>query len=212
MPLELFGHRITICSALTMMLSQGSLLLLSYYLPVWFQVVKNVSPIKSGVFYMPSVGSQMIASVLTGILSISLLSPSRPLTDSQISSIETGLLHPLCNCRHDINHHLLRVTHNTHAHLSQRNLDYVPSYQRHWAGHGKPTTVDRRPSRPAAFKSPRWHSILNVQPSTVRRTLHLLRPNSLLEPAWPRAGKIRTGSRCCSSAEGWGYEFPECSE
>ncbi|KAE9380142.1 MFS general substrate transporter [Stipitochalara longipes BDJ] len=67
-PLELFSHRITICASLTMLLAQGPLLLISYYLPVWFQVVKNVSPIMSGVFYMPSVGTQMIASVLTGTL------------------------------------------------------------------------------------------------------------------------------------------------
>ncbi|KAH8800024.1 major facilitator superfamily domain-containing protein [Hyaloscypha sp. PMI_1271] len=67
-PLELFTHRITVCSALTMMLAQGPLLVVSYYLPVWFQVVKNVSPITSGVFYIPSVGTQMISSVLTGIL------------------------------------------------------------------------------------------------------------------------------------------------
>jgi hypothetical protein len=68
-PLELFSHRITICSAITMWLAQGSLLLVSYYLPIWFQVVKNVSPIMSGAFYMPSVGTQMIGSVLAGILS-----------------------------------------------------------------------------------------------------------------------------------------------
>lgn len=68
-PLELFSNRIAVCAALTMMLAEASLLLLSYYLPVWFQVVKNVSPIMSGIFYMPSVGSQMIGSVLTGILS-----------------------------------------------------------------------------------------------------------------------------------------------
>jgi len=68
-PIELFSHLITVCSALTMMFTQGSLLLISYYLPVWFQVIKDVSPIMSGVFYMPSVGSQMIGSVLTGILS-----------------------------------------------------------------------------------------------------------------------------------------------
>jgi hypothetical protein len=78
-PLELFTHRITVCSALTMMLAQGPLLLVSYYLPVWFQVVKNVSPIMSGVSYMPSVGTQMISSVLTGILSIlPFLSPPAP--------------------------------------------------------------------------------------------------------------------------------------
>jgi hypothetical protein len=67
-PLELFTSRIAVCAALTMMLVQGSLLL-SYYLPVWFQVVKNASPIMSGVYYMPSVGTQMISSVLTGTLS-----------------------------------------------------------------------------------------------------------------------------------------------
>jgi hypothetical protein len=80
-PLELFSHRITICSAITVLMAQGSLLLVSYYLPVWFQVVKNVSPIMSGVFYMPTVGTQMIGSVLTGIISTSFFSPPSSTTN-----------------------------------------------------------------------------------------------------------------------------------
>jgi MFS family permease len=62
-------NRYVVFATITTIVSQGSLLLLTYYLPIWFQVVKNASPIMGGVDYLPSVFSQVCASVLTGALS-----------------------------------------------------------------------------------------------------------------------------------------------
>ncbi len=58
-PLVLFG-------GLTSFLQVGALLLLSYYLPLWFQVVKNDSPIMSGVMVLPTAVAQAIAGITAG--------------------------------------------------------------------------------------------------------------------------------------------------
>lgn len=67
-PLAMLKRKVVIAASLTMIMSQGSLLVITYYLPVWFQVVKNVSPTMGGVYYLPSVGSQVIGAVMTGAL------------------------------------------------------------------------------------------------------------------------------------------------
>lgn len=68
-PLAMLRKPVIIFSTLTMVMSQGSLLVITYYLPVWFQAVKGASPTMGGVYFLPSVGSQIIGSVITGKLS-----------------------------------------------------------------------------------------------------------------------------------------------
>ncbi|ETI19837.1 hypothetical protein G647_08851 [Cladophialophora carrionii CBS 160.54] len=60
-PLVMFG-------GLTSFLQVGALLLLSYYLPLWFQVVKDDSPLMSGVMVLPTAISQAIAGITAGKL------------------------------------------------------------------------------------------------------------------------------------------------
>lgn len=44
----------------------------SYYLPVYFQAVKNVSPILSGVYMLPGILFQLVFAVMSGLLSMSI--------------------------------------------------------------------------------------------------------------------------------------------
>ncbi|OCT49936.1 MFS multidrug transporter [Cladophialophora carrionii] len=60
-PLVMFG-------GFTSFLQVGALLLLSYYLPLWFQVVKDDSPLMSGVMVLPTAISQAIAGITAGKL------------------------------------------------------------------------------------------------------------------------------------------------
>ncbi|KIW70229.1 hypothetical protein PV04_02520 [Phialophora macrospora] len=60
-PLVMFG-------GCTSFLQVGALLLLSYYLPLWFQVVKDDSPVLSGVMVLPTAISQAIAGITAGKL------------------------------------------------------------------------------------------------------------------------------------------------
>lgn len=52
----------------------------SYYLPIYFQAIKNDSPMMSGVYMLPSILSQLVFAILSGVLSESyLLVPPLPL-------------------------------------------------------------------------------------------------------------------------------------
>jgi hypothetical protein len=46
----------------------------SYFLPIYFQAVKGVDPILSGVYLLPSVLPQLVGAVLFGVLGMDLLS------------------------------------------------------------------------------------------------------------------------------------------
>ncbi|KAL2069100.1 hypothetical protein VTL71DRAFT_15438 [Oculimacula yallundae] len=97
-PFFLLTNRVVVCAALTMTLSQGGLMVVTYYLPLWFQIVKNASPTMGGVYFLPSVGSQIIGSIATGALTTRLGYPT-PFAIlgtalSLISSMLLSTLHP----------------------------------------------------------------------------------------------------------------------
>lgn len=68
LPLSLFRNSIVSCAALANIASSGAYFSIAYYLPIWFQVVKDVSPVTSGVYSLPSVISQVVGSVSSGFL------------------------------------------------------------------------------------------------------------------------------------------------
>lgn len=68
LPLSLFRNLVVCCAALTSAMAQGGFMLIFYYLPTWFQVVKNLSPTASGVHILPSVGSMGIGVFIAGFL------------------------------------------------------------------------------------------------------------------------------------------------
>ena len=68
LPLSLFRNRVISCAALCTATSQGGVYLIFYYLPTWFQVVKDLSPIASGVRLLPSLASMAISTALAGAL------------------------------------------------------------------------------------------------------------------------------------------------
>lgn len=49
-------------------LQLGSLAVMSYYMPLWFQAVQGVSPLDSGVRVLPSVLAQILALGIVGTL------------------------------------------------------------------------------------------------------------------------------------------------
>ncbi|KAH8651291.1 MFS transporter [Xylariales sp. PMI_506] len=53
-------------------MQMGGLFIASYYLPAWFQAIQGVSPLQSGVRMLPTVISQMIATVLASSLAMRL--------------------------------------------------------------------------------------------------------------------------------------------
>ena len=75
LPLGLFRNPIVSCAAATSVLSYGGLYVIIMYLPLWFQAVKGVSPLTSGIDYLPSVVTTTLGTVASGIL-------GQPLTPS----------------------------------------------------------------------------------------------------------------------------------
>jgi Fungal trichothecene efflux pump (TRI12) len=67
-PLSMVRKRIVWCSCLVIGCFFGSLLVFSYYLPIYFQAVKGVSPSRSGVYVLPGILSQMLMAITSGFL------------------------------------------------------------------------------------------------------------------------------------------------
>jgi hypothetical protein len=94
-PLSMLRMPIFSCAGLTAALNSGSLVTTTFYLPIWFQSVKNVGPILSGVYILPMIGSVILSSVLTGqlgILSLPSASPPSKLINDSISHRPLHLL------------------------------------------------------------------------------------------------------------------------
>lgn len=68
-PTALLKDRVVVCACLTIYLASGSLMVVTYYIPLWFRIVKNASPTFGGVYYLPSVGAQVVGSIVTTSLS-----------------------------------------------------------------------------------------------------------------------------------------------
>ncbi|OAA65525.1 MFS multidrug transporter [Niveomyces insectorum RCEF 264] len=69
LPLRLLRHSyINVFCGLTAATQWGSVFVLMYYLPIWFQGVKGATPIVSGVMLLPTILSQLFASFLCGYL------------------------------------------------------------------------------------------------------------------------------------------------
>ncbi|KAF7926576.1 hypothetical protein BELL_1592g00010 [Botrytis elliptica] len=67
-PLDMLRNRIVYSGCLTGMLNQGGLVVISYYLPVWFQTIKGVSPTESGVRTLPTFLATIGCSIIAGSL------------------------------------------------------------------------------------------------------------------------------------------------
>lgn len=65
-PLEIVSQRTVAASFASSFFLSGSVLVLAYYLPYWFQTIKNESAIESGVDLVPYLGSNFVLAMITG--------------------------------------------------------------------------------------------------------------------------------------------------
>lgn len=68
-PLSMIAKRNVWSSCLVMLCIFAMTLCAAYYLPIYFQAIKNQSPMMSGVDMLPNVLSQLALAVLSGALS-----------------------------------------------------------------------------------------------------------------------------------------------
>jgi hypothetical protein len=91
-PPRLITQRTIFVACFINFFAMGAVLTSVYYLPEWFQVIKAVSPTKSGVMYLPLSLSDIMSATLAG-LSVTYLGYANPsiLAGTALMSIGTGL-------------------------------------------------------------------------------------------------------------------------
>ncbi|KAF5675948.1 aflatoxin efflux pump aflt [Fusarium heterosporum] len=65
-PARIITQRTILTSAGYQFFAGGGMMLVVYYLPLWFQATKGVSPVDSGVYTIPLVLSLVVASIISG--------------------------------------------------------------------------------------------------------------------------------------------------
>ena len=71
----------------------GAFFILTYYIPIWFQAVKGVSPVRSGIMNLPLILGVVFSSIITGGL-VTVIGYYTPfmLTSTVVTSVGLGLL------------------------------------------------------------------------------------------------------------------------
>lgn len=67
-PLQIIGQRTVAASCGSSFFAAGAMLVHAYYLPYWFQAIRDNSPIQSGVHLIPYMASNFFFSVVAGLL------------------------------------------------------------------------------------------------------------------------------------------------
>lgn len=68
LPWHLIKQRTMSLATLFMLFLSGSMMMLVYYIPLWFQTTHGVEPVKSGVYTIPLVLSLVVASIMSGVI------------------------------------------------------------------------------------------------------------------------------------------------
>lgn len=67
-PPRLLNSRINVMITVTSFVQSGATVTSLYWLPIWFQSIKRASPFESGVLILPMIVSQLLFSILCGVL------------------------------------------------------------------------------------------------------------------------------------------------
>ncbi|KAL5594358.1 hypothetical protein BROUX41_001293 [Berkeleyomyces rouxiae] len=66
-PKHVICQQSMLAGAFFMLFLSGAMMMAIYYVPLWFQTVKHVSPVNSGVYTIPLMLSMIVSSVMSGI-------------------------------------------------------------------------------------------------------------------------------------------------
>jgi hypothetical protein len=182
LPLSLFRNSIVSCAAIANIMSNGAFFLVTYYLPIWFQVVKDASPMMSGVYTLPSVLSQIVGTVATGFLGMyiqPLPDPSEAPFILTFHSLKNRLLHPIHHCRGCHGSNRIRSHEHFHAILCNGSLGLLSAHERHFPRHDNATTHHSGPSQPPKKPTCHRHGPHRFLPEPRRFFVRLTRTNEL---------------------------------
>ncbi|KAL9125225.1 MAG: hypothetical protein Q9175_008117 [Cornicularia normoerica] len=92
-PFSIVRQRTVWCSCLVIFLFMGSVTITSYYMPIYFQAIRNATPTMSGVYILPAILSQIVFATVSGVL-VGRLGYYLPwaIASGVLTSIGTGLI------------------------------------------------------------------------------------------------------------------------
>ena len=67
-PLSMVRRRVVWCSCLVIFMFMGSMIITNYYIPIYFQAVRNATPTMSGVYILPAILAQILFATVSGVL------------------------------------------------------------------------------------------------------------------------------------------------
>ncbi|KAF8866985.1 MFS general substrate transporter [Acephala macrosclerotiorum] len=92
-PIHIIKQRSVAAGAYFSVMSPGSMMVMIYYLPLWFQAIKGVTAVHSGIDTLPLVMSLVVASIFAGLLTAKIgYYVGQLIASSIIMSIGAGLL------------------------------------------------------------------------------------------------------------------------
>ena len=96
LPISMMRQRVVYCSCLCIFFLFANLLTTTYYLPIYFQTVRNATPTLSGVYLLPTIVPMMIAAISSGAL-VSRIGYYIPFVEvsAALAAIGSGLLSTL---------------------------------------------------------------------------------------------------------------------
>jgi hypothetical protein len=130
-PISMIKQRIVWSACLTMIFFFGCLMCTTYYLSIYFQAVKGVEPTLSGVYLLPSILSQMMFAIISGVGG----ELSRPLpynSQLMIHSWSTWLLSTLERWQQYPDIHWSRTDEHFPTQHFRRKMDWFPNSCRCW--------------------------------------------------------------------------------
>ncbi|KAJ9143454.1 Major facilitator superfamily protein [Pleurostoma richardsiae] len=91
-PPRIFFQRTIAAGFAYSFLLTSAIMLMIYYMPIWFQAVKGVSPVTSGLYFLPFILSMSLSAILSGVFTqrIGYYNPSM-IASAAVLSVGTGL-------------------------------------------------------------------------------------------------------------------------
>ena len=148
-PLSIIRRRVIWSSCMNMGCIMGGLLPSTYYLPIYFQAVRDATPSLSGVDLLPSMLSTILFGIASGILGMSNILAWNNLR-RQLLNIISGagrVLPPFRSGQRHPHNHRFRPSHDSHSQYRSWSLDRISDHPGSWTRHGHSNANRSRPEQ-----------------------------------------------------------------
>ena len=226
LPFSTLRLRVVWSSCLTILMLAGTLLVLTYYLPLYFQGVRGDTPFLSGVHFLPTAVTQVVLTLISGRLSkssyrlflginsnstaVQVLGYYLPflLIGGTLGTIGSGLMtliSPSLSLAKIVGFQVLAGVGRGIAFpmVSSIFFLHIQTHHPHRNQLTCYTAYDCPPKLPSTRPYPNRNLHLRLLPKPRRRPLHHRRTNRLLQLAKIRTSQRRTNNQCRSYHPRW---------